>query len=63
MALVIGRKRDEEGLVIIDSNGLEINIRITTSDREDLRLSVEAPKEIKIYREEFYYGQMDVATE
>ncbi|MEF2097299.1 carbon storage regulator [Bacillus sp. CFBP9009] len=61
MALVLGRKLNQ-GLVIIDSNGVKFDMKVVENDRGDLRISIDAPKSITIMRSELYHGQTDVAT-
>jgi len=50
--LVISRRLNES--VIIDD---DTEIVVTRIDRDKVRLAIQAPKEIKVYRKEIYKGK------
>jgi carbon storage regulator len=51
--LVLSRKRDEK--IIIGDNIVVMVVRI---DRDEIRLGIEAPKDISIHREEVYQANL-----
>ena len=51
--LVLSRKRDEK--IIIGDNIVVMVVRI---DRDEIRLGIEAPKDISIHREEIYHANL-----